>query len=64
MNQNYLDKMKKRLNVIIMSGELPSTSVSNSLNIECMEASQVTCNQQLASLLARCPVNHKNISRH
>jgi len=39
-------------------------NLSNSLNIESMEARQVTRNQLLASLLARCPVNHKNISRH
>ncbi|WP_253181154.1 ATP-binding protein [Candidatus Marithrix sp. Canyon 246] len=39
-------------------------NLSNSLNIESMEARQVTRNQLLASLLARCSVNHKNISRH
>jgi predicted HTH transcriptional regulator len=39
-------------------------NLSNSLNIESMEVRQATRNQLLASLLARCPVNHKNISRH
>jgi len=39
-------------------------NLSNSLNIESMEVRQATPNQLLASLLARCPVNHKNISRH